>query len=210
METSRNRHSRLAPAQRRPVKPDKVCCCCRLTKPVGEFSQYRYVTCQNRTSVRVSSRCRFCDAARRRERYVTTRTRENAQSRAWKAAHRDHVKAQVRVHREAIRPQVLLSRRASEVKRRLAGYNRCVRSVKALIVQALELARFGDRYLDAYTGDLIASPVIDHVDPLSRGGRHEAENICVTSREQNSSKSDTPLLLWMLRKHHDRLAQAAS
>jgi 5-methylcytosine-specific restriction endonuclease McrA len=45
----------------------------------------------------------------------------------------------------------------------------------------------------------------DHVIPLSKGGRHESNNIVPACKSCNGSKRDTPLLIWMLQKRKDDL-----
>lgn len=39
---------------------------------------------------------------------------------------------------------------------------------------------------------------MDHIDPLVLGGAHDPENIVAACKPCNSSKSDTPLLFWLL------------
>lgn len=38
---------------------------------------------------------------------------------------------------------------------------------------------------------------MDHIEPLVRGGAHDIDNICAACLSCNSSKNDTPLLLWL-------------
>jgi HNH endonuclease len=38
---------------------------------------------------------------------------------------------------------------------------------------------------------------MDHIEPLSRGGAHDADNIAAACKPCNSSKNDTSLLLWL-------------
>lgn len=41
---------------------------------------------------------------------------------------------------------------------------------------------------------------LEHVEPISRGGAHEAENIAAACKSCNSSKNDTPLVLWLAKR----------
>lgn len=51
---------------------------------------------------------------------------------------------------------------------------------------------------------------MEHVEPLSRGGAHDPENIAAACLPCNRSKSDTPLIAWMAHRAASRtLAQAA-
>jgi 5-methylcytosine-specific restriction endonuclease McrA len=38
---------------------------------------------------------------------------------------------------------------------------------------------------------------LDHIEPLARGGAHDVENVVPACKSCNSSKGDTPLLLWL-------------
>lgn len=62
------------------------------------------------------------------------------------------------------------------------------------------MARVGSQYLDAYTGELIDDPTIDHIIPLASDGAHSALNMCVTSRFNNTSKHKTPMLVWLVKR----------
>lgn len=51
---------------------------------------------------------------------------------------------------------------------------------------------------------------MEHVEPLSRGGAHDPENIAAACAPCNRSKNDTKLVVWMARRAASRtLAQAA-
>jgi 5-methylcytosine-specific restriction endonuclease McrA len=41
---------------------------------------------------------------------------------------------------------------------------------------------------------------MDHIDPLALGGAHDIDNIAAACLSCNTSKSDTPLLLWLARQ----------
>lgn len=69
--------------------------------------------------------------------------------------------------------------------------------------ETLSLARVGDKYLDAYSGELIDTPTIDHIVPLSLGGTNDVDNLCVTSLSNNSSKFNDLLIVWMAKRCRD-------
>lgn len=50
--------------------------------------------------------------------------------------------------------------------------------------------------LCAYCTDKVAL-TIEHIDPLNLGGSHDPDNIVPACKRCNSSKNDTPLLLWL-------------
>lgn len=182
------------------LRLQKRCCACKAVKPASAFGQYRYTTNQGKSSVRLDSRCRACNRVRDASRHAANRETANAATRAHHRANRQELNRCLRHYRSQNLTKVRLQRVVSEQKRRLRGYNACVKAVREVTERALELARFGDRYLDAYTGALIDNPTIDHIVPLSDGGAHTDDNVCVTSRAMNSSKHNTPLLLWLVRR----------
>ena len=108
----------------------------------------------------------------------------------------------VRAYRAENRDKWLRQKRAYEQKRR-AGASLDSTEAVALIERVLEEARCGLLYLDAYTGDLITEPEVDHIVPLSRGGKHEYENLCVTSGFNNRSKRDRHALVWLLERRRE-------
>lgn len=59
------------------------------------------------------------------------------------------------------------------------------------------LRRDGD--LCSYCG-AACEPGLDHVEPVARGGGHEPENLVAACQACNSSKCDTPLLLWLAQR----------
>jgi 5-methylcytosine-specific restriction endonuclease McrA len=52
----------------------------------------------------------------------------------------------------------------------------------------------------AYCGNKFENLTMDHVIPLSKGGRHEIDNIVPACRFCNGSKHNKPLLIWMLKR----------
>lgn len=93
-----------------------------------------------------------------------------------------------------------LTSKASEHKRREGGWNKDSRAVRSHINDALESYRIGDQYWDVYNSCLIDNPTVDHIVPVSKGGRSDAGNLCVTSMPTNSSKFNDSLIVWMLKR----------
>lgn len=52
----------------------------------------------------------------------------------------------------------------------------------------------------AYCYEIIENPTMDHINPISGGGRHEIENVVPACGSCNSSKGAKPLLRWMYDK----------
>lgn len=181
--------------------PDRRrCIACGEEKDGGGFYLSEYTTNQGKLSYRLSSTCRVCMSETRKARYACTRAKSIAMCARYRAGNRDRINKQLSDYRRRNPEKTRRQRIDSEQRRRARGYNACVKAVRGLSASVLESYRLGDRYLDAYTGELLDKPTIDHVVPLSRGGAHVAENLCITSRANNTSKHDTPLLVWMLQR----------
>ncbi len=113
-----------------------------------------------------------------REYTSNNRTRINARTRAWCAENRAHY---------------LASKRTAAARRRNAGCG--VSSQEWAAIRE----RFGARC--AYclaTGEL----QMDHVEPISRGGRHEINNVVPACPSCNASKKDKTLLRWTIDRGH--------
>jgi 5-methylcytosine-specific restriction endonuclease McrA len=178
------------------VRKEKRCIRCKEPKPLAEFSKYPYITNQGRESFRYESRCKACNRARRMERYKANQEAQRADHRAWAKENREHINSYRRGN-----PKILVSRLASEHKRRARGWRNDHGPGRAAVAEALALARIGSKYLDAYSGELIDRPTIDHVTPLSLGGSNAQDNLCVTSRWNNTSKHDDLLIVWLARRY---------
>lgn len=178
----------------------KSCVSCGDIKPAKEFYIYRYTTSQGRQSSRLDSRCKQCARKRRTERYASRRRHENAVALAYKDKHRAELNKKASIYRANNLAKVRTQRIISQQKRRLRIAGVAAVDVRRLTTEALDSARFGDRYLDAYSGVLIDDPQVDHIVPISKGGTHAADNLCVTSRCNNSSKHTSSLLEWLVRR----------
>lgn len=175
----------------------KKCCVCGLTHSKSAFGFYRYTTSSGKRSVRINSRCKGCEKRLRQERYARNRDRELALMRKYKEEHRDEINKKARESKRGD-PSTLIARRASEAKRRASGYDRNTGEIKKTISAVLSMAKVGGGYLDEYSSKIIQDPTIDHIVPLSSGGTNFQDNLCVTSRFNNSSKHSRPLLRWLV------------
>lgn len=176
------------------LKVERKCITCGQTLPSSAFYAHEYTTIQGKVSVRHESRCKPCARERRRAQHKKNRAQEIAKMTARRQANKGRYAASLRAYRAANREKTLLQRRISQQRRIAAMHGQ---EDRALIGRVLDEARVGEKYLDAYSGALIDKPVVDHIVPLSAGGAHAYENLCVTSRQNNSSKHSKPLLVWL-------------
>lgn len=180
------------------IKDGKRSCLeCRQDKPLEAFYRSRYTTRQGKPSTRHASTCKACASVARKARHALERGSDLERQRVYRAANRNRLRASLNAYRAENMDKLRRQRVVSEQKRRVRGYNRCTKSVRAVIDAALELARVGDGYLDAYTGQIIDRPTIDHVVPLSEGGEHTLENVCITALEHNRAKRAMPMLVYL-------------
>lgn len=176
----------------------RLCITCKGMMPTSEFAAYAYWTKQRKRKRRHNSRCKTCESVRRADRYARDGHITRAEAREYKNKNKGILNEKVRIYRTNNAEIVRLQRRSSEAKRK---DSRCGSGANGLVYKrVLDEARLGDLWLDAYSGCLISEPTIDHIVPLSRGGRHEYDNLCVTSLANNSSKHNRPLLIWMVER----------
>lgn len=154
----------------------KRCPRCAEVKSASAFRSYAYTTNQGKASVRLDSHCIECRRAHR------NRSRSAAYLREWRAAHPEQVKAHgVRArstdHARAVRSKLQAVRKARQ--RANAPYTRCD------VVDAIyAIARgYRDSGVDVH---------VDHVMPLSRGGRHEWQNLSLLPARENMRKGSKP------------------
>jgi hypothetical protein len=174
------------------------CIMCKEARAVVEFPQYSYTTNQGKPSKRYGSRCSDCERTRRLCRYERRGHIERSIAREYKTANREKIAAKEREFALENRELVLCRRRAYEAKRRAVCGNNPRRSANGEVyLRVLDEARIGNLWLDAYDGELIDNPTVDHIVPVAKGGCHEYENLCVTSKANNSSKHTRSLLQWL-------------
>lgn len=196
------------------TEPSKRCARCAESKPLAAYAPDR-----NMPDGRVA-RCRPCRAADQRERYQrdlesnrakkrayvaanleVTRGRKREDARRWRAANPELARAKARDDSRQFRAQNPTYHRewyrqnaASECARmREMNHRR-----RSLIKDSPDLR--------AYMAELLKEPctyceavddmTVDHVVPLSRGGRHEAKNLTPACRSCNSSKCALLLEEW--------------
>jgi len=182
------------------LKTERACIVCKETKLASEFYVSQYTTRQGKQSFRLEPKCKQCLRETRIASYPARREANIAECAAYRSVNRERMNERLRQYRVANQDKTRLQRIASEQRRRAKGYNSARIDCREITEQVLELARVGDLYLDAYSGELIDKPTIDHVVPLWSGGTHSLDNLCVTSRANNISKHNKSLVVWLARR----------
>ena len=172
----------------------RPCVICKEIKDKSEFSLYQYTTAYGNRSKRYSSKCKVCFNELRKQRYKSPHgVKMRAISNAYKRKNKEALNAKRKEYISKNRGKFLAGKRASEMRRRSENGD----LPTEVIIRVLEEARIGDKYLDAYSGEWISNPTVDHINPIFLGGTHEYENLCVTSQSNNSSKHAKPLIYWL-------------
>jgi hypothetical protein len=203
---------------RRPFIPHditqpKQCNMCKTVKPADEFP---FITRNGRKAL--GSYCNQCESDRRKteeykifrrayEKQLRTEGRlwiNKAEGKNYAAEYYQQNKEQIRQRNKAFRdanPEIMRKRYIAAIYKKLAaGCDKRLKHIKLAITEALDSYRIDNMYWDVYSSELIEVPTIDHIVPLSAGGVNTADNFCVTSRLNNSSKNNLPLLVWLAKR----------
>jgi hypothetical protein len=156
----------------------------------------------------------------------SNRGKMNSYREAWKAKNREYFEAQAAAYYEANKDRIRerdkarrkaeketaktrwRSERLAKKARRDAGWRKEAPAIQVAVTECLESYRIGNQYWDVYESQLIDNPTIDHIVPVTAAGTHTADNFCITSLENNASKGNRSLLVW-LAKRARRFAAAA-
>lgn len=179
----------------------KQCTGCLETKPLEEFYQKKLTLTNGRASQFPSARCKGCHSKICKDYAKRNKDAVAAYRRMWAELNAEKRRQQKREHKKRRPEHYKLESKAWRYKRKSkggAGYNRTLKAIKEAVSFTLDQYRIGDKYLDVYSGELIDKPTIDHIVPIDQGGDNSAENMCVTSVANNSSKHHRSLLNWLV------------
>lgn len=163
----------------------KRCRDCKQEKPLTEFSP------DKKGVLGVHGYCRACQRPRLR---------------AYYQRNRDKVLARCRRRREGItnesereRYRRWVARNPDKQQARVARYMARKKSAVVDRISADDWRDIKESYIGlcvwCYRADRLLT--MDHVDPLSRGGKHEIENVAPACKSCNSAKAAKPLLLYL-------------
>lgn len=192
----------------------KECSRCHSVQPEGEF-YFQTRPCVD-GSIRRAGICRTCKKAYSksygwnsihreeanswaRQWYHENKENARASARKTRSGNRSHYRLKAKQYQAADPERYRLYANSATAARRDAGFDRGLPEIRRAIAETRESYRIGDKYWDVYSSTLIDKPTIDHIQPLSKGGSNDLENMTVTSLANNSRKHNMPLIVWMAR-----------
>ena len=190
------------------MKPleQKRCTKCGDLKLLGEFRKHRS------RGDGLDSQCKACHAARNKRWRKANREWIEAYNKRWREAnpgygkqyndsHRDECAAREKQYRDTHRAEHAINYKRwgqeNREKKAACGQRYRARKVDATI-EDFDIIEVYER--DGYTCTYCGSTedlTIDHIVPLSKGGSHRPENLCVACRSCNSSKGAKNLGRWI-------------
>lgn len=173
------------------AKGKRACIICGDTMPLVEFPAFAYTTKQGKRSTRYSSRCKACEAARRRDRHARQQDKSRAQSREWRERNREYALAKSAEYRGSERGRKARARcqRDRNQRQRVAeGFY-----TEADIQRFRLLQRGRCAYCKTSMGEKYT---IDHIEPVAKGGTNWPSNLQLLCRPCNSRKQDKDPIEW--------------
>lgn len=179
---------------------------CGETKPLDGYYLRTYIckTTGEKSQLPLS-RCKACHCVATKSYARRNVSSVVAYRRLWAKINAERMRFLKKRWRKDNPEKSFIESRSWQYKRKATeGYNPTLRAVKAAVAETLDQYRIGALYLDVYTGNLIEMPTIDHITPLALGGSNDAENLCVTSVSNNSSKHNNLLIVWLAKRAKER------
>lgn len=144
---------------------------------MGEFSAYAYTTRQGKRLTRYESRCSPCNMQRRAERYAAQSDKEKKIMTEWRAANREHLSAYHRKRQQSAEVRALKAYHQRLRKARLranAGDNDEIREIYRRAKHIEQTVKECPVFDLPELGRVMH---VDHIVPISKGGKHVAENL---------------------------------
>lgn len=176
----------------------KRCSKCKQEKPLDEFS-----ACRKRRDG-LQAQCKTCCRENFERWYERNAAKVIARATQWRADHLERARSQLRAivakNPQKFRDKSAHYRREFPIQRRTIHAKSRAKTVGApgRGITAEETADIlaGSLGICAYCYRP-SKPCFDHIDPLSRGGAHEPENVAVCCLACNASKRDRVLIVWL-------------
>lgn len=155
----------------------KRCTLCGQEKGLTQFYAYGYVTRQGKQSTRYESRCKPCAVARRLERYAKCGEHEREYHREWIRKNDGHVKAYARSRQQDPVCRAIKAKSQRLRKARLRSGQSDDPEIKAIYAEAIRVEALIQNCPVFDLPELGKKIHVDHIMPLSKGGRHVASNL---------------------------------
>lgn len=168
----------------------RVCVTCQAIKTAG----YRQANLRKHAVIEAARRLADPERTRtiKRASYVRHAEENKRVSAIWRKAHPERVR-QWQIKSRRTNPASTIASNARRHARKMHAPGRGVTGSewRQVVVDSLGLC--------AYCND--PRPLtMDHIDPLSRGGAHDVDNLAACCLQCNSAKFNTPLLIWLARR----------
>lgn len=153
------------------------------------FGWYRYTQTNGSEGRRRDSRCKQCRRDARMVRYRADPEQQRAGSQAWKDANRAHVNQYNAARQQTEHHRALKAKSQRARKARMRAGIEGPEDPRILVVyqEAKDLER-KLRACVACDDDLELQVHVDHIIPLSKGGKHVFENLQILSGRENLAK----------------------
>lgn len=159
-------------------RKERPCCKCGEMRPRDAYTWYAYTTNQGKRSTRRDSACRECRRLARMDRYRRDPDQDKAAAREWRESNRSHISEYNRRYR-ATKPEM----------KREAQARRKQRSAPCACCDRKEIQSW---YRAAWEHGL----EMDHIVPLSRGGKHCLWNLQLLTTEAHKQKTREDYKRW--------------
>jgi 5-methylcytosine-specific restriction endonuclease McrA len=179
----------------------KKCSVCEETKSISEFHK------KSTGKYGVEYRCKLCSKEMHAERYRNNTERVGAAAKKWQISHPDqkkHSQAEWnKNNHEKFRIYSATWRHRHPEQYLINKRNRDARIANALgngwsAKEEMQLKK-DYFFCCAYCGKK-SKLTMDHIVSIKRGGEHNISNIVPACKSCNSSKRDTPLLIWLYKR----------
>jgi 5-methylcytosine-specific restriction endonuclease McrA len=156
---------------------EKVCISCGQGKPLSAFYSYGYTTTQGKRSTRYESRCQPCARARRKAQYHADPVKAGAINKAWKDANKQRIAAYNRERQADPDHRALKAKSQRLRKARMRSGEGDNDAIRAIYAEAMRVEKLVADCPVFNIPELGHKMHVDHIRPLSKGGRHHENNL---------------------------------
>lgn len=166
----------------------KACILCGEERPLSSFYSYGYTTKQGKASTRYESRCIECSKARRKADYRASPDRDAATSQRWRDANRSRISAYNLARQTSSAHRANKAKAQRIRKATLRSGEGSSAAIKAIYAEAIRIEQLVSCCPVFGLPELGYKMHVDHIIPLSKGGRHVASNLQILPAGLNLRK----------------------